>query len=163
LPFPLSTRKKASKASSNDRWRPGDYIYKNSPVTDVEITVISDGSTDRTVEIASRYLGQISLIEFPQNKGYGAAIKEAWRRSEADFLGFLDADGTCDPKFFAPLCSRLVDQGADVVLGCRLNEHSRMPLLRRIGNFIFASILTTFSSSRVRTQPAACAWSGVRP
>lgn len=127
-----------------------DYICENSPVTDVEITVVSDGSTDRTVEIASRYLTKIALIEFPENKGYGAAIKEAWRQSDADVLGFLDADGTCEPKFFARLCSTLVEQDADVVLGCRLNEQSRMPMLRRMGNFIFASILTTFSSSRVR-------------
>jgi len=66
------------------------------------------------------------------------------------FLGFLDADGTCDPKFFAKLCDTAIAQNADVVLGCRLNADSQMPLIRRIGNFIFASILTVFSSSRVR-------------
>jgi glycosyltransferase involved in cell wall biosynthesis len=126
------------------------YICSNSPITEVEITVVSDGSTDGTVEIASRYRDQICLIEFPQNKGYGAAIKEAWRRSDADILGFLDADGTCDPRFFASLCSSLAAENADVVLGCRLNPDSRMPAIRRFGNLIFASILTTLSSTRVR-------------
>jgi glycosyltransferase involved in cell wall biosynthesis len=29
------------------------YICSNSPITEVEITVVSDGSTDGTVEIAS--------------------------------------------------------------------------------------------------------------
>ena len=127
-----------------------DFICTNSPVTEVEITVVSDGSTDRTVERASRYTDFINLIVFPQNKGYGAAIKEAWQQSDADLLGFLDADGTCDPKFFAKLCDTSIAQNADVVLGCRLNADSEMPLIRRIGNFIFASILTVFSSSRVR-------------
>ncbi len=126
------------------------YICENSPVTDVDITVVSDGSTDRTVEIASRYQDQIRLIVFPENKGYGAAIKEAWRQSDADVLGFLDADGTCDPQFFAPLCQCLAAEGADVVLGCRLNENSQMPLIRRVGNTIFAALLTVFSSNRVR-------------
>jgi glycosyltransferase involved in cell wall biosynthesis len=126
------------------------HICSNSPISEVEITVISDGSTDRTVELASRYTDQIRLIVFPENQGYGAAIKEAWRRSDADILGFLDADGTCDPKFFAQLCSRLVTDQADVVLGCRLNDQSRMPLIRRIGNLVFATILTAFSSERVR-------------
>lgn len=126
------------------------YICENSPIQEVEITVVSDGSTDRTVELASRYSGQISLIVFPENKGYGAAIKEAWRRSDADLLGFLDADGTCDPKFFANLCECLVQDGADVVLGCRLNPQSQMPFIRRLGNVVFAAILTTFSSNRVR-------------
>ena len=126
------------------------HIERHSPVTEVEITVVSDGSTDRTAEIAGHYRGRINLIVFPQNRGYGAAIKEAWRSSDAELLGFLDADGTCDPKFFAPLCQRLLSDDADVVLGCRLNQQSRMPLIRRLGNFLFAALLTTFSSSRVR-------------
>jgi len=126
------------------------YICNHSPITDVEITVVSDGSTDRTVEIASGYRDRIGLIVFPKNRGYGAAIKEAWRRSDASVLGFLDADGTCDPRFFARLCTCLADEQADVVLGCRLNEQSRMPAIRRLGNMIFATILTVFSSNRVR-------------
>lgn len=126
------------------------WICENSAVTDVQITVVSDGSTDRTVEIASRYRDAIDLIVFPENKGYGAAIKEAWRHSDADIVGFLDADGTCDPRFFAVLCARLIADDADVALGCRLNKDSRMPLIRRIGNTIFAAILTAVSSNRVR-------------
>ena len=127
-----------------------DYITKNSSVTDVEVTVVSDGSTDRTVERASKYKDSIRLIVFPKNCGYGAAIKEAWLNSDADLLGFLDADGTCDPKFFAALCTKLLANGTDVVLGCRLNEHSRMPLVRRLGNSIFALLLSVFANSRVR-------------
>jgi glycosyltransferase involved in cell wall biosynthesis len=127
-----------------------EFIRANSPITDVDITVISDGSTDRTVERASRYTDFINLIIFPRNKGYGAAIKEAWRQSDADLLGFLDADGTCEPKFFAALCRAAVAENADVVLGCRLNMDSQMPLIRRIGNLIFATILSLFSSAHVR-------------
>jgi glycosyltransferase involved in cell wall biosynthesis len=127
-----------------------EFICANSPATEVAITVVSDGSTDRTVELASQYKDDINLIVFPQNKGYGAAIKEAWRQSDADLLGFLDADGTCEPKFFATLCKAAVAENADVVLGCRLNANSQMPLIRRIGNFVFATILSIFSSSRVR-------------
>jgi glycosyltransferase involved in cell wall biosynthesis len=127
-----------------------EHIRTHSPVTDVEITVVSDGSTDRTVERASRYQEQIRLIVFPKNRGYGAAIKEAWIQSDADLLGFLDADGTCDPKFFAPLCAMLVKDGKDVVCGCRLNANSEMPVIRRVGNTIFAILLSAFSKSRVR-------------
>jgi glycosyltransferase involved in cell wall biosynthesis len=127
-----------------------EYIRRNSPVEEVEITVVSDGSTDRTVEIASQYRDRIHLIVFPKNRGYGAAIKEGWMQSDAELLGFLDADGTCEPQLFARLCSELEDSHADLVLGCRLNADSRMPLIRRIGNTLFASLLTLFSHSRVR-------------
>jgi glycosyltransferase involved in cell wall biosynthesis len=127
-----------------------DYICANSPVKHVDITVVSDGSTDSTVEIASRYKDRIRLIVFPKNRGYGAAIKEGWLQSDADLLGFLDADGTCEPKLFAQLCKKLGESNADVVIGCRLNADSQMPLIRRIGNRIFATLLTVFSHSRVR-------------
>jgi glycosyltransferase involved in cell wall biosynthesis len=126
------------------------HIMARSPVTAVEITVVSDGSTDRTVEIARRYADRVTLIVFEQNRGYGAAIKEAWRQSDAELLGFLDADGTCDPRFFADLCRTLVDERADVALGCRLNATTQMPLVRQMGNRVFAALLRALSSSRVR-------------
>jgi glycosyltransferase involved in cell wall biosynthesis len=125
-------------------------IISNSPVDEVEITVVSDGSNDRTVEIAQRYADQIKLIVFEKNRGYGAAIKEGWRQSDADFLGFLDADGTCDPNFFATLCQALERDKSDVALGNRMHMGGKMPLVRRIGNFIFAGILTMFSSEKVQ-------------
>lgn len=126
------------------------HIISSSPVTHVDITVVSDGSTDGTVELARKYTGQIRLIVFENNRGYGAAVKEAWAQSDAELLGFLDADGTCDPEFFSQLCNAVVSESADVALGCRMNANSRMPWLRRVGNRLFASILTVLSSSGVR-------------
>ena len=126
------------------------HIIAGSPVTAVDIAVVSDGSTDRTVERARRYADAVKLIVFEQNRGYGAAIKEAWRQSDAELLGFLDADGTCDPRFFADLCQTLVTEQADVALGSRLNATSKMPLVRRVGNLGFATLLRVLASSRVR-------------
>lgn len=126
------------------------HIMATSPVTQVDITVVSDGSTDRTVELASNYTDQIHLIVFERNRGYGAAIKEAWEQSDAELLGFLDADGTCDPTFFSTLCNEVVKQGADVALGCRMTKESHMPWVRRVGNHLFASMLSVLSSSGVR-------------
>lgn len=125
-------------------------IIANCPVTDVDITVVSDGSTDRTVELATPYIDRIKLIVFEKNRGYGAAIKEAWRQSDADFLGFLDADGTCDPHFFANLCQAMENDQSDVALGNRMHGQSKMPIVRRIGNFLFALTLSVFSSKKVQ-------------
>ncbi len=125
-------------------------IIEQTCVSHVEVTVVSDGSTDRTVEIATRYLDQIKLIVFEHNRGYGAAIKQAWTESDADLLGFMDADGTCDPMFFVELCRQFESGQVDIAVGSRLHVGSRMPLIRRFGNLLFASIVTLFSSHRVR-------------
>ncbi len=126
------------------------YIIENSPITDLEITVVSDGSTDDTVKIASQYTDRIRLIIFEKNRGYGAAIKEGWNQSTGDLLAFLDADGTCDPKFFADLGTLIVKENADVVLGSRLNKNSEMPRIRRVGNTLFSVFLSLVSNEKIR-------------
>lgn len=125
-------------------------IVDKTGVGAVEITVVSDGSTDRTVEIARGFTDHIRLIEFERNRGYGAAILEAWKSSDADLLGFLDADGTCDPRFFIELCRAVEVDGADMALGCRLHGESRMPKVRRLGNRLFSALLSLVSSKSVR-------------
>lgn len=127
-----------------------EVIVRESPVTSVEIVVVSDGSTDRTVERARPYADRVRLIVFDRNRGYGAAIKAAWESTDADVVGVLDADGTCDPVAFGALCRALVEANADVVVGCRLNAQSSMPGIRQLGNVLFALMLTVFSSHRVR-------------
>jgi glycosyltransferase involved in cell wall biosynthesis len=125
-------------------------IVQRTAVTDVEVAVVSDGSTDRTVERARQFGAAITLIVFEQNRGYGAAIMEAWRQSDAELVGFLDADGTCDPLCFVELCSAILDRGAHLAIGSRVHGASRMPLVRRTGNAVFATMLTALGSTRVR-------------
>ena len=127
-----------------------DYIIQNSPVSAVDIVVVSDGSTDQTVPLAQKHLDKIKLVVFEKNRGYGAAIKRGWEETDAELLAFLDADGTCNPEFFAPLCTELEKENRDIMLGCRLNKDSQMPLIRRVGNTMFAVLLSLVSNSRVR-------------
>ena len=125
-----------------------ETIVAQSPVEDVEIIVVSDGSTDRTAEIASRY-DDVRVIVFEKNRGYGAAIKKGFEESTGELVGFLDADGTCDANFFATLCTALLEENASVAIGSRMGPQSRMPAVRRIGNRIYALILSALSNKLV--------------
>src|SRR5262245_2996796 len=117
-----------------------DRIREEAGLESVEIITVSDGSSDRTAEIA-RSFDDVQVIVFEKNRGYGAAIKEGFLRGRGSLLGFLDADGTCDPLHFGPLCRAIVAEDADVALGSRLGPGSRMPWIRRLGNRIFAFVL----------------------
>lgn len=123
-------------------------LVESCGLGDVRIVVVSDGSTDRTPEIAKRYEPQIQVVVFEKNRGYGAAIKEGWRVAGGDLLGFLDADGTCEPAYFGPMCTEAI-RGTDVVLGNRLHADSKMPLVRRVGNRMFATLLGYLSQETV--------------
>lgn len=117
-----------------------EHIKGAAGLAHVEIVVVSDGSTDRTAEIAKSY-EDVQVLVFEKNRGYGAAIKEGWRQGRGNLLGFLDADGTCDPIYFAEMCRVAVEESADVVLGSRLGPGSKMPRIRRFGNRIYAFLL----------------------
>jgi glycosyltransferase involved in cell wall biosynthesis len=89
------------------------------------------------------------VIVFERNRGYGAAIKEGFRQASGDLLGFLDADGTCDPNWFGEMCQTLQVDGAAVVLGSRMGPDSQMPRLRALGNRIYAWLLGSLSGRAV--------------
>ncbi len=56
-----------------------------------QVYVVSDGSTDKTVETASAFEG-VEVIELLQNRGKGGAVKAALDNSDQGVLLILDAD-----------------------------------------------------------------------
>jgi glycosyltransferase involved in cell wall biosynthesis len=125
-----------------------ETIIANSAVEEVEIIVVSDGSTDRTEEIA-RSFDDVTVLVFEVNRGYGAAIKCGFAYGRGDLVSFLDGDGTCDPRLFADFCRAIDEEGADLVLGSRMGPDSQMPLIRTIGNTIFAHLLGVLSDHSI--------------
>jgi glycosyltransferase involved in cell wall biosynthesis len=130
-----------------------DQIRREGRVRGVEIVVVNDGSTDRTSALAPEVAGRepgVVVVDFPRNRGYGAALKEGFRRGAGELVSFLDADGTCDPQYFGTLCAVLQEESAAIVLGSRMGPDSEMPQVRRVGNRLFAILLGILSGKAVQ-------------
>jgi glycosyltransferase involved in cell wall biosynthesis len=115
----------------------------------LEVIVVDDGSKDATAARVAAY-SDVRLIEHDVNRGYGAALKTGFGAATGDVLAFLDADGTYPPESFPTLCRALREHDADLVIGSRmLGRDSEMPMVRRVGNTIFATLLSVVGSRRI--------------
>ena len=85
--------------------------------------LVSDGSTDHTVAVATRH--QIPVLALNQNRGKGTAIQaalEAVADRAFDAVVFMDADGQHCPEDMPRLVEPLLRGDADLVLGSRYLE-----------------------------------------
>src|SRR4051794_7022126 len=71
-----------------------DGVYA-STLKDIEVIVVDDRSTDRTVEIVRGF--PCRLIESPVNSGAGAARNLGAANATAPLIYFLDADIVLQP------------------------------------------------------------------
>ena len=142
--IPALNEEQAIGGTLNDMLQTRQQIIDSTPVTEVRVVVVNDGSTDRTQEIAESF-DEVATVRFERNRGYGAAIKAGFRADESELVGFMDADGTLQAASWVPLIQKLFNENADAVLGARLSSDSEMPLVRRVGNWGFARLLGLIS------------------
>jgi glycosyltransferase involved in cell wall biosynthesis len=118
-------------------------------VDDLELIVVDDGSRDNTAGVVVDY-PQVRLLRHEVNQGYGAALKTGFSQSRGNLLGFLDADGTYPPESFPDLCWAALTEDADLVIGSRMSgTESEMPFVRRVGNLLFANLVSLLGNRRV--------------
>jgi glycosyltransferase involved in cell wall biosynthesis len=69
-------------------------------ITDYEIIIVNDSSTDKSKEIAVKYLSdKIRIIDHPHNKGLSATRNTGIKNAKSDYITFLDADDLWHSKY----------------------------------------------------------------
>ena len=82
-------------AYNSERWLPRCLISILSQIKDeVEVIIVDDGSTDRTLQCAREFAEKWSCIEVftKKNKGVGAARNFLLDKARGEFIWFVDSD-----------------------------------------------------------------------
>lgn len=98
---------------------PGTLAELRVAQPDLDVVVVSDGSADRTVEVATA--AGVRVLELPFNLGIGGALRTGFVfavREGYDAAVQFDADGQHDPAGIKSLLDGL-DGGANMVVGSR--------------------------------------------
>jgi len=123
---------------------------------DVDILVVSDGSTDKTVEICKKN-PDCFLIDMPFNAGLASTVQTGLIYAavhEYDFALQFDGDGQHRAESIKYLLKKS-QEGYDIVIGSRFYSKKRPLTLRTLGSiFIGAAIRLTTSGLKL-TDPTS--------
>lgn len=109
-----------------------------------EVIVVDNHSTDGTVAaVEALGLPAVSVLVNESNRGKGWSVKRGMLEASGELRLHCDAD--CAPSLASlPAMVRLLEAGADVVVGSRLGPGAsigrRQPLLRRIAGSSFQAL-----------------------
>ena len=102
-----------------------------------ELIFVNDGSKDNTkAEIlrAVRKDKRVRLVTSDKNRGKGNAIISGVSQAEGKYIAFVDADLELNPAQLEGYLKKMLDDNADVVIGCKFHKGSKLkyPFKRKV-------------------------------
>jgi len=138
------------------------HYFQNHYQGNFQLVVVLNGCRDDTrgaVERVARDFPAISLLDFPEPIGKGGALIEGLKlASQAEIIGYVDADGASPPEAFHKLAQRLNE--ADCIIGSRWLPgavlHQAQPWLRRFSSRCFHLVVQTLFWMNIKDTQCPC-------
>jgi len=139
------------------------YLSVECPY-DWRITVVDNGSTDRTWSLATSFAAEHSHTRAIRldRPGRGGALKAAWSTSSADVVAYMDVDLSTGLDSLRPLLEPIVKGETDISIGSRLAPGSTIErsvqreFISRVYNLIARRFL------RYSVRDAQCGFKAMR-
>ena len=117
-----------------------------------ELSVVSDGSTDGTVELAES-LGVDNVIAYEQNRGRGYALRLGYLAARGGVRIYTDSDGSYGPKTIQELFDE-VDGGADIAVAYRAGEAQHESMARKYGHWAMHRLCEIIAPTGIKDPQA---------
>jgi glycosyltransferase involved in cell wall biosynthesis len=139
----------------------GRYFQENYHGS-FQLVVVLNGCRDNTrgvVERVAREFSSVSLLDFPAPIGKGGALIEGLKlASQAEIIGYVDADGASPPQALHALVRRIGE--ADCIIGSRWLRgailHQAQPWVRRFTSRCFHAIVELFFWLHIKDTQCPC-------
>ena len=132
----------------NEALTVGQVIDKAREVMpQAQIFVYDNNSTDGTAEVAAQH-GAIVGREYRQGKGN--VMRTMFKQIDADCYVMIDGDDTYSVQEMPAMCEMVLNQGVDMVVGCRTNyqDINRRPM-HNTGNLMVRFLINKLFKSNV--------------